>query len=183
MCPALWTITVEAAHPDDVHGPLENSHHRAASLNHVETRQVRNDYRLPWAGRLYQIARQAITTGLRGADVRVEKRFDGEVAVCYGEKYLPVTMCAPAANKVSVPPPSSARVRLTGSRSAAAIGIKVRCKESAEALASGAGAEFGIGPQTERGGLRETAAPVIRRKCAKSKVRLCQGNSPHDRNL
>jgi hypothetical protein len=103
---AWWEreMTVEAANPDDAHRPLEKSHNLAASLSHVETRQVRNDYTLQWEGELYQIERQAITTGLRGSDVRVEKRLDGEVAVRYGEKYLPVTMCAPAAKKAAVPP-------------------------------------------------------------------------------
>jgi hypothetical protein len=104
---AWWEreMTVEAANPDDAHRPLEKSHNLAASLSHVETRQVRNDYTLQWEGELYQIERQAITPGLRGANVRVEKRLDGVVAVRYGEKYLPVTMCVPVAKKASVPPP------------------------------------------------------------------------------
>jgi transposase len=104
---AWWEreMTVEAANPDDAHRPLEKSHNLAASLSHVETRQVRNDYTLHWEGQLYQIERQAITTGLRGANVRVEKRLDGAVAVRYGEQYLPVTMCAPAAKKASAAPP------------------------------------------------------------------------------
>ena len=74
-------------------------------MSHVETRQVRNDYTLQWEGELYQIARQAITTGLRGANVRVEKRLDGEVVVRYGEKYLPVKLCVAAEKKVLEPPP------------------------------------------------------------------------------
>jgi hypothetical protein len=41
-----------------------------------------------------------------GANVRVEKRLDGEVAVRYGEKYLPVKTCAPTAKKASAPPPA-----------------------------------------------------------------------------
>jgi hypothetical protein len=104
---AWWEreMTVEAANPDDAHRPLAKSHNLAASLSHVETRQVRNDYTLQWEGELYQIERQAITPGLRGANVRVEKRLDGVVAVRYGEKYLPVTMCVPVAKKASVPPP------------------------------------------------------------------------------
>ena len=104
---AWWEreMTVEAANPDDAHRPLEKSHNLAASLSHVETRQVRNDYTLHWEGQLYQIERQAITTGLRGANVRVEKRLDGAVAGRYGEQYLPVTMCAPAAKKASAAPP------------------------------------------------------------------------------
>jgi transposase InsO family protein len=98
-------LTVEPAHADDAHRPLDNSHSLAASLSHVETRQVRNDYTLRFEGELYQIERAAIVTGLRGANVRVEKRLDGAVAVRYGEKYLPVKICAPAEKKASATAP------------------------------------------------------------------------------
>jgi hypothetical protein len=91
-------LTVEAAHPDDAHRPLEKSHNLAASLSHVETRQVRNDYTLRWNGKLYQIERQAVVSGLRRADVRVEQRLDGSLAVRHGQRYLPATEC-PAAEK------------------------------------------------------------------------------------
>ncbi len=75
-------LTVEAANADDAHRPLEKIHNLAASLSHVETRQVRPDYTLRWDGKLYQIERQAaVTTGLRGAKVRVEQRLDGTLAV------------------------------------------------------------------------------------------------------
>jgi transposase len=89
-------LTVEPANPDDAHRPLDKGHNLAASLSHVETRQVRNDYTLRFEGKLYQIDPQAVVSGLRGATVRVEQRFDGALAVRYGEKYLPVTQCAPA---------------------------------------------------------------------------------------
>jgi transposase len=89
-------LTVEAAHPDNAHRPLEKIHNLAASLSHVETRQVRNDYTLRWDGKLYQIERQAVVTGLRGAKVRVEQWLDGSLAVRYGERYLPVQECAVA---------------------------------------------------------------------------------------
>jgi hypothetical protein len=95
---AWWNLelTVEAANPDDAHRRLEKGHDLAASLSHVETRQVRSDYTLRWDGKLYQIERQAVTAGLRGADVRVEQRLDGSLAVRYGERYLPVRECAAA---------------------------------------------------------------------------------------
>lgn len=98
---AWWEreLTVEAANPDDAHRPLDKSHHLAASLSYVETRQVRNDYTLRWNGKLYQIERQAITTGLRRANVRVEERLDGSLAVRHGERYLPVKECATADNQ------------------------------------------------------------------------------------
>src|ERR1039457_1491302 len=89
-------LTVEPAHPDDAHRPLDKSHSLAASLSHVETRQVRNDYTIPLDGELYQIERQAVVSGLRKANVRVEKRLDGSIAVRFGERYLPVRQCTVA---------------------------------------------------------------------------------------
>jgi hypothetical protein len=89
-------LTVEPANPDDAHRPLDKSHNLAASLSHVETRQVRNDYTLQFEGEFYQIEPQAVVSGLRGSNVRLEQRLDGALAVRYGEKYLPVTRCAPA---------------------------------------------------------------------------------------
>jgi hypothetical protein len=80
----------------------------------VETRQVRNDYTLRFESELYQIDRQAITTGLRGANVRVEKRLDGTLAVRYGEKYLPVTLCVAAQKKVAEPPPVKRQDKRSG---------------------------------------------------------------------
>lgn len=89
-------LTVEAANPDDAHRPLEKGHHLAASLSYVETRQVRPDYTFRWDGRLYQIHRQAVVAGLRGANVRVEKRLDGTLAMRHGERYFPVEECTVA---------------------------------------------------------------------------------------
>jgi hypothetical protein len=95
---AWWEreLTVEASNPDDAHRPLDKSHNLAASLSHVETRQVRPDYTLRWDGKLYQIERQAVVSGLRGANVRVEQRLDGSLAVRHCERYLPVQECAVA---------------------------------------------------------------------------------------
>jgi DNA-binding Lrp family transcriptional regulator len=106
---AWWNqeLTVEPANPDDAHRPLDKSHNLAASLSHVETRQVRNDYTLQWEGELYQIAPQVVVSGLRRANVRVEQRLDGVVAVRFREKYLPVTLCVPAEKKAPVPKQAS----------------------------------------------------------------------------
>jgi hypothetical protein len=108
-------LTVEAANPDDAHRPLDKSHNLAASLSHVETRQVRPDYTLRWDGRLYQIARQAVVSGLRAANVRVEKRLDGSLAVRHGERYLPVKECA-AADKPKATRPAKATKPPRGGR-------------------------------------------------------------------
>jgi hypothetical protein len=106
-------LTVEPAHGDDAHRRLEKGHALAASLSHVEMRQVRNDYTLRWDGKLYQIERQAIVAGLRGANVRVEQRLDGSLAVRFAERYLAVTLCAAAQKKPEMPP-AKKKPRSTG---------------------------------------------------------------------
>src|SRR5437763_11742425 len=87
---AWWEreLTVEPTNPDDAHRPLDKSHHLAASVPHVETRQGRNDYTFRWDGKLYQIERHAITTGLRGGTERIEERLDGSIAVRYQDRAL-----------------------------------------------------------------------------------------------
>jgi hypothetical protein len=111
---AWWNqeLTVEPANSDDAHRPLDKSHNLAASLSYVETRQVRNDYTLQWEGELYQIEPRAVVSGLRRANVRVEQRLDGVLAVRYGEKYLPVRRCEAAAKKA----PAPAQVKPPGKR-------------------------------------------------------------------
>ncbi|MGH8523945.1 MAG: ISNCY family transposase [Gammaproteobacteria bacterium] len=115
---AWWEreLTVEAANPDDAHRRLDKSQNLAASLSYVETRQVRNDYTLRWHGKLYQIERQAITTGLRRANVRVEQRLDGSLAVRHGERYLPVKQCVAAGQPKVDRPKQPASTRRTGRR-------------------------------------------------------------------
>jgi hypothetical protein len=111
-------LTAEAANPDDAHRALDKSHNLAASLSHVETRQVRNDYTLRWDGKLYQIERQAVAAGLRKADVRVEARLDGTLAVRHGARYMPVQECAVADKPQatpSVPPAQKRRAERTKS--------------------------------------------------------------------
>ena len=95
---AWWEreLTVEAANSDDAHRPLEKVHDLTASLSHVEKRQVRPDYTIRWDGKVYRIERSAVTAGLRGANVRTERRLDGSLAVRYEGRYLPVQECAVA---------------------------------------------------------------------------------------
>jgi transposase len=115
---AWWEreLTVEAANRDDAHRRLDKSHNLAASLSHVETRQVRPDYTLRWDGRLYQIERQAVVSGLRGANVRVEQRLDGSLAVRHGERYLPVEECAVADKPNAARPAKAAKTHRAGGR-------------------------------------------------------------------
>jgi hypothetical protein len=95
------TLTVTPAGEEDAHRPLDKKVNLAGVLSHVETRQVDNGYTIRFNGQRYEIARQQIVVGLRKANVRVEERLDGTLAVRYQERYLTVKLCekvpAPAA--------------------------------------------------------------------------------------
>jgi len=94
----LWNrrFTVAAANPTEAHRPLGPEHDLAAILSQVESRVVAPDYTVQVHRRRYQIAREAVRAGLRGARVRVEQRLDGSVAVRFRERYLPVSVCPPS---------------------------------------------------------------------------------------
>lgn len=89
------TLTVVPASPDNAHRPVGKEHSLAASLSYVETRQVRSDYTIQFDNRTYQIARDDIRAGLRGAEVRIEVRLDGSMAVRFRSDYLTVAECHP----------------------------------------------------------------------------------------
>jgi len=112
------TLTVEPVHADDAHRPLGKEHDLAAILSHVEKRRV-NNYTVRFDGKLYGIERQDIRVGLRGADVRVEERLDGTVAVRFQGEYLRVRLCPQPAPRASKPvkakaPRGKARTRASG---------------------------------------------------------------------
>lgn len=101
-------LTVEPANSDDAHRKLDKSTNLAASLSHIETRQVRNDYTIRIDGEFYQIEHSSIVAGLRKANVRVEKRLDGSITVRFQERYLTVRLCegkpAPEPVEAKAPP-------------------------------------------------------------------------------
>lgn len=90
------TLVVEPATAEDAHRTLSKRYDLAASLSCVETRQVKPDYTIQIDRRRYQIERTSVCSGLRSAQVRVEKRLDGSLAVRFGDRYLPVMLCAEA---------------------------------------------------------------------------------------
>ena len=106
------TLTVVPALADDAHRPLGKEHSLAATLSHVETRQVANDYTLRFANKLFQIQRSEIRAGLRGATVRVEKRLDGTLAVRFQDRYLAVSECASQLKPVVAPKPKPPRAKV-----------------------------------------------------------------------
>jgi transposase len=103
------TLAVQPASADDAHRPLEKQHNLAAILSQVESRRVNNDYTIQLDAAIYQIARQDIGTGLRGATVRIEKRRDGSVALRFRDRYLSVSICQPRPKIAVSKPPGPAR--------------------------------------------------------------------------
>lgn len=90
------TCTVEARNGDDAHRKLGQEHDLAVILSHVESRTVYNDHTIRLDGKIYAIERADISAGLRGSQVRVEKRWDGTVAIRFRDKYLRCKVCEPA---------------------------------------------------------------------------------------
>src|SRR5260370_14961756 len=54
--------------------------------------------------RRYRIQRADVRAALRGGTVRVEKRLDGTLAVCFRDRYLTLTDCAPRPQAARVKP-------------------------------------------------------------------------------
>jgi transposase-like protein/biotin operon repressor len=86
-------LKVIPLHPTDAHRVLDASYDLASSLSVVETRQVAKDYTLRFDGHLYQIAREHIRAGLRGANLRIESRLDGSMHVRFQQHTLSVSLC------------------------------------------------------------------------------------------
>jgi hypothetical protein len=107
------TLVVQPASADNAHRALDKRYDLAAILSHVETRQVKNDYTIHFEGHRYGIQTQSISTGLRGGEVRVEKRLDGAVAVRFRDRYLSVALCA-VAPKAPAPAKPKAAARNSG---------------------------------------------------------------------
>ena len=70
---------------------------------HVEQRQVTNDHTMRWDGKVYQIDRRDVRTGMRKAWVRVEQRLDGTIAVQFQGRYVRVRRCAPPLRELASP--------------------------------------------------------------------------------
>ena len=96
------TLAVVPATAADAHRPLAKDHSLAASLSYVESREVGAGYTIQFDNRIYRIARADIRAGLRGAQVRIEVRLDGSMAVRFRDRYVEVSECS-VRPKVALP--------------------------------------------------------------------------------
>jgi len=97
------TLTVQPATAEDAHRPLGKEHDLAATLSHVEQRQVTNDYTIRWDGKFYQIDRRDIRARMRKTTVRVEQRLDATIAVRFQDQYVRVRRCAQPVRELQPP--------------------------------------------------------------------------------
>lgn len=86
-------FTVEPANAADAHRPLRENHSLAASLSHVETRQIGNDYTVSWLNQRHQIPYEQVRPRMKKATVRIEQRLDGTVVANWEGEILPLHKC------------------------------------------------------------------------------------------
>lgn len=96
-------LVVTPANPADAHRPLDPACDLNAVLSVVDTRQVAADYTIRFQGRIYQIARVDVRSGLRGGVVRIEVRTDGSIHARFQDKYLTLEECQPQPKQQPVP--------------------------------------------------------------------------------
>jgi len=97
--------TVRPADPGDAHRPLGKEHNLASILSRVELRQVQRDYTVQFQGSQYRIQSEDIVTGLRGAAVRVEQRWDDSLALSFQGRALRFEPCLTAVKHAPPPAP------------------------------------------------------------------------------
>lgn len=78
---------------EDLHRPLTEHIDLAASLSHVESRVITNDYTFSFAGQRYQIARTDVEAGMKRGRLRVELRLDGTLKARYQGRYVAISAC------------------------------------------------------------------------------------------
>jgi DNA-binding Lrp family transcriptional regulator len=92
----LWNqrFTCEPRQAGDAHRALDASTDLASVLSRVERRTVAQDYTVRWQAAAYQIRRQDIGGGMRGAPVAIEQRLDGSVWMRWRDRRLQLQRCA-----------------------------------------------------------------------------------------
>jgi len=96
-------FTVQPANGADAHRPMTKMLSLESILNHVEQRQVTNDYTVAWEGQKWQIPKAAVRPGLRRSTNRIEARLDGTLQTRIGEHFVMLAACEKA-DKAEIKP-------------------------------------------------------------------------------
>jgi len=86
-------FTVTAANATDAHRPLGDRRDVDAALSYVVRRRVENNFTIQFLGKRYQIAKHQAQAGLRGENIRVEQRLNGNVVARHQGQYLDLQRC------------------------------------------------------------------------------------------
>ena len=81
----------------------------ASILCHVEERVIANDYKFSLAGRLYRIARDQVTSSMRGQRLRIKLHLEGDFKARYQGRSLDLADCV--GGPAQIPPQPSKPVR------------------------------------------------------------------------
>jgi len=89
-------FTVCPACADDAHRSVGKQQELAAILSEVEQRVITNDYTFRHDGKVFQIEREDVRPRMRGSQLRVEARRNGEIAARFQDRYVRIQECQPA---------------------------------------------------------------------------------------
>lgn len=118
---AEWNrrFVVKAASDADAHRSLGDTVCLESTLSHVEPRKAMNDYTIAWEGQRWQLPKEKVRPGLRGATIRIEGRLDGRLMARIGAEFVELSVCEkaekmfmPARKRPArrhVPPPGTSR--------------------------------------------------------------------------
>ena len=99
-------------------GRLGKQHNLTGILSEVEQRVITNDYTFRHDTKILQIVREDIKPRMRGAQLRVEKRRNGDIAARFEDRYVQLKECLPAAKTITT------AVRKASKKSAAPVKSK-----------------------------------------------------------
>jgi transposase len=89
-------FTVCPACTDDAHRSVGKQQELAAILSEVEQRVITNDYTFRHDGKVFQIEREDVRPRMRGSQIRVEARRNGEIAARFQDRYVRIGERQPA---------------------------------------------------------------------------------------
>ena len=107
---------------------------------------IGQDYTIRYGGRLYQVAREQLRSGLRGQRVRVEQRLDGTLVVLGPHGPLTITVCESAVRSTATVPAAKPAIEKKRDKAASRrwmYGFDLTTVPSLEEVVAGAYGELG----------------------------------------
>jgi hypothetical protein len=86
-------FTVAPRQPRNAHRPLGPDHRLEEILSVRVARQVAQDHTVSWEGNRWGVLREEVRSGLRGAQVEIERRLDGSHWLRFRGRYLRLRHC------------------------------------------------------------------------------------------